>query len=91
MTNEERIAKRKELERLLRKCPEILTPPPAAKWTPFGKNRIYELIHRGDLRAFVYRGGYIIAKEDLIDYLLDHCEDPAPFHFPRKERKNDER
>ena len=37
--------KRKELERMLRRCPEILSPIKAARWSPLGKNRVYELIH----------------------------------------------
>lgn len=68
----------KELERLFHNCPDIVTPSVAAKWVPFGKNRIYELIHKGELRAFNYRNQFIIAKEDLIGYLLDHCEEPNP-------------
>ena len=35
---------RQELEHLLRKCPDILTPAKAAKWSPLGKNKIYELL-----------------------------------------------
>ena len=72
MNNEE---KRKELERMLKRCPEILSPIKAARWSPLGKNRVYELIHNGELRAFVYQGGYIISKDDLIDYLVKHCDD----------------
>ncbi len=67
--------KRKELERMLRRCPEILSPIKAARWSPLGKNRVYELIHSGELRSFVYQGGYILSKDDLIDYLLEHCDD----------------
>ena len=37
---------------------------------------MYELIHNGELRSFVYQGGgYIISKDDLIDYLMKHCDD----------------
>lgn len=72
MNNQE---KRKELERMLAKCPEILTPTKAVRWSPLGKNKVYELLKNGKLRSFKYRGGYIISKEDLIDYLLEHCED----------------
>ena len=68
-------SKRKELERLLRKCPDVLTPTQAVHWSPFGKNRIYELLKSKELRSFSYCGKYIIAKADLIDYLLEHCDD----------------
>ncbi len=67
--------KRKELERMLRRCPEILSPIKAARWSPLGKNRVYELIHSGKLRSFVYQCGYILSKDDIIDYLLEHCDD----------------
>ena len=75
MTEERFEENRRELDRLLRKCPEILTPNKAAKWSPLGKNKVYELIKSGELRAFNYQGGYIISKEDLLDYLAEHCED----------------
>ena len=66
---------RQQLEHLLRKCPDILTPAKAARWSPLGKNKIYELLKSGELRSFTYQGGYIISKSDLIDYLAAHCED----------------
>lgn len=72
MTREEKIAK---LEQMLRNAPEILTPMKASRCSPIGKNRIYELIKTKELRSFIYRGGYIIAKSDLIEYLADHCDD----------------
>ena len=70
---------RQQLEHLLRKCPDILTPAKAAKWSPLG----YELLKSGELRAFTYQGGYIISKADLIDYLAEHCEDNAGRGFKR--------
>jgi excisionase family DNA binding protein len=72
MTNEE---KRKKLTGMLSKCPEVLTPIRASKWIPIGKNKIYELIHNGEIRSFVYRGGYLIVKEDLINYMVEHSDD----------------
>ncbi|SDB29039.1 Helix-turn-helix domain-containing protein [Ruminococcaceae bacterium FB2012] len=66
---------RQQLEHLLRKCPDILTPAKAAKWSPLGKNKVYELLKSGELRSFTYQGGYIISKADLIDYLAAHCDD----------------
>lgn len=61
MTNEE---KRKKLTGMLSKCSEVLIPIRASKWIPIGKNKIYKLIHNGEIRSFVYRGGYLIVKED---------------------------
>jgi hypothetical protein len=78
MTKEEKIIK---LERMFKRCPEILTPLKASKWTPWGKNHMYELIHSGELRAFTYRAGYMIAKTDLIEYLAEHSDDSAVKHF----------
>ena len=75
--------KRKELERMLRRCPEVLSPIKVSRWSPFGKNRVYEMIHTGELRSFVYQGGYIISKDDLIDYLIEHCDDEPPRSFAR--------
>ena len=75
--------KRKELERMLRRSPEILSPIKVSRWSPFGKNRVYEMIHTGELRSFVYQGGYIISKDDLIDYLIEYCDDEPPRAFAR--------
>ena len=78
MTKEEKI---QELERMFKNCPEILTPIKASRFTPIGKNGIYELIKKQELRAFNYRGSYLIAKADLIEYLADHSDDESPKHF----------
>ncbi len=75
MTREEKI---NELERMLANVPEIISPLKASKCSPIGKNRIYELIKKKELRAFEYQGTYIIAKIDLIEYLADHSEDKSP-------------
>ena len=76
MTKEE---KRKTLERMLKGAPDIMSPRQVHRWSPLGKNHVYELIHKGELCAFNYRSSYIIAKTDLIDYLLAHSDDP-PVH-----------
>ena len=78
MTKEEKI---QELERMFKNCPEILTPIKASRFAPIGKNGIYELIKKQELRAFNYRGSYLIAKADLIEYLADHSDDPSPKHY----------
>lgn len=71
-TRQEKI---KEFEKMLRKAPDIMSPSKAAKCSPFGKNRIYEMIHTGELKAYIYQNTYIVAKIDLIEFLADHCED----------------
>ena len=81
-TREERI---KEFERMLRKAPEIMSPLKVAKFSPFGKNRVYEMIKTKELKAYKYQNTYIIAKVDLVEYLADHCEDGSLRHFTIKD------
>ena len=54
------------------------------------KNAVYDLIHTGELRSFRYRDSYIIAKDDLIEYLLDHADDADTRGFRRKEVRDDD-
>lgn len=89
MTNEERNAKRKELERFYSKCPVVLRPKAASRWMPISINYVYAAIQSGELRSFTYKGGYIISKEDMIDYILDHCEDPCTYHLLRRNKRDD--
>lgn len=72
MAKNERIT---ALERLFRKCPDVLTPYSAAKWLHKSKNTIYELVKEGKLVAYQYRGGYIISKADLIEYMAATTDD----------------
>ena len=71
----------KQYTQLLRGAPDVLTPSKIVKWTPFGKNRVYQLINSGKLRSFPYRGTHIVAKLDLIDYLVATANDPNGKHF----------
>ena len=71
MTREEKVV---ELERMLAKVPDVMSPLKASKCSPFGKNKIYELIKTKELRAFVFQGSYIIAKVDLIETIVDHSD-----------------
>ena len=63
-----------KLQKMLKKCPEVLTPMKAVKWAPIGKNTLYAAIRSGELESFVYKGGYIITKDALIDYLVKTAE-----------------
>ena len=58
------------LQKMLKKCSEVLTPMKAVKWAPIGKNTLYAAIRSGEIETFVYKGGYIITKDALIDYLV---------------------
>ena len=53
MTREEKVI---ELERMLSKVPDVMSPLKASKCSPFGKNKIYELIKSKELRALVFQG-----------------------------------
>ena len=64
MTREE---KKRELTRMLKKAPEILSPRKAAQWSPLGRNAVYDLIHTGELRSFRYRDGCIIPRVHLCE------------------------
>ncbi len=87
MTREE---KKKILEAMYNKCPNCLKPIKISKWAPIGKNRVYELIKSGELRSFVYQGGYFVIKDDLIEFLLDTCDlDSKRFHIKAKDEQND--
>lgn len=72
MTREE---KTQALERMLKNLPELMSPMKVTKNLPFGKNRVYELIRQKELKAYNFQGAYIIAKIDLIEYLVDHWDD----------------
>lgn len=71
----DREQKIKEFEKMLRKAPEIMSPLKVSRCSPFGKSRVYEMIHTGELKAYIYQDTYLIAKVDLIEYLADHCEE----------------
>ena len=62
------------LQKMLKKCPEVLTPMKAVKWAPIGKNTLYAAIRSGEIESFVYKGGYIFTKDALIDYLVKTAE-----------------
>ena len=58
MTREEKII---ELERMFKNCPEMLSPIKVSRWTPLGKNRVYELIKSKELKSFIYN----CSKEEI--------------------------
>ncbi len=62
---------RKQYEQLLRGSPDVQTPSKIVRWTPFGKNTVYELINSGKLRSFRYRGTHIAIKSSTHKALLD--------------------
>ena len=68
---------KKELQRMMQKCPHCLTPRKIYRYTPLSENRIYELIRTGELPAFIYQGTYVVNKDDVIEYLLNHSDDDS--------------
>lgn len=84
MTQEKQKAK---LQKMLKKCPEILTPMKAVKWAPIGKNAIYASIKNGEIESFVYKGSYIITKDALIDYLVKTAEQKGRTFTIRGDKK----
>ena len=91
-TREERI---KEFDTMLRNAPEIMSPLKVAKFSPFGKNRVYEMIRTKELKAyrytdFVYRSEIIGALK--LDLYPDWAKEkfleltkPLPFDPPQHE------
>ena len=67
MNNEKQKA---TLQKILKKCPDVLTPIKAARWAPVGKNTIYAALKSGEIESYTYKGGYIFAKDALIEYLV---------------------
>ena len=78
MTRNEMIA---ELERMLRKVPDLMTPSKVSQCTPIGKNRVYEPIKSGEIRSIIFQNSYIVAKADVIEYLADHANDKSRRHY----------
>jgi hypothetical protein len=66
---------RETYQKMLKKCPEILTCTKATKWSTVGKNTIYTAIQKGELEAFVYKRSYIFTKDAFIDYLVRTSND----------------
>ncbi|GEM_PF-786088 len=77
----EHYTKAAQLENMIRDCPDLLTIREALSWSPFGKNQLYKLIKEKQLQAHYVQGSYMIAKSELIDYLLKHCDDDSHLHM----------
>ena len=71
----------KDFEQMLRNAPDFMFPPMVARFSPFGKNKVYELISSKQLKSHIQRNTHIVLKKDLIEYLADHCDDPHENHL----------
>ena len=84
----ERERRRKMLDRMLKKCPDRLKTTEVPQWFPIGKNTVYQLIADGKLRSHRMTYGYVILKEDFIEYLLDSC-DESHRNFGVRQKRED--
>lgn len=39
------------------------------------KNTVYEMIDNKEIPAYLYKGNYLIAKSDVIEYMVEHTDD----------------
>ena len=90
--NTRRMKKNKEklreaYEKMLKKCPDILTPMKATRWSPVGKNTIYAALKNGEIESYTYKGGYIFTKDAFIDYLVRTTNDTGR-RYTIKDDKN---
>ena len=76
-----------KLQKMLKKCPEVLTPMKAVRWAPIGKNTLYAAIRAGEIESFVYKGGYIFTKGALIDYLVKTADQKGRTFTIRGDKK----
>ena len=84
MNNEKQKA---TLQKILKKCPEVLTPMKAARWAPVGKNTIYAALKNGEIESYTYKGGYIFTKDAFIDYLVKTADDKGKRYSIRGDKK----
>ena len=84
----ERERRRKMLDRMLTKCPDRMKPAEVPQWFPLGKNTVYQLIKDRKLRSHRMTYGYVILKEDFIEYLLDSC-DESHRNFGVRQKRED--
>ena len=77
-TREEKI---KDFEQMLRNAPDFMFPPMVVRFSPFGINKVYDLINTKQLKSHRQKNTHIVFKKDLVEYLADHCDDPHDNHL----------
>ncbi len=60
---------------LFRELPEILTPIQIARAIHQSKNLVYEKLKEKELAGYLVHGRYLIAKADLIEYIIEHGDE----------------
>ena len=85
--------KRKAFEKLLAGAPEVMSPLQVSKWTPYGRNTVYDMLRSGELR---YNKDYLdYVNVDAIgniynpDYVSEHFAVLLKRHGLRKIRFHD--
>lgn len=78
MTRDE---KQQTLRSLFRELPDILTPIQVARAIHQSKNLVYEKLKEKILPGYVVHGRYLIAKADLIEYIIEHGDESRPGRF----------
>ena len=78
MTREE---KQTTLRSLFRELPEIMTPIQIAHAIHQSKNLVYEKLKEKELPGYIVHGRYLIAKADLIEYIIEHGDEERPGRF----------
>ena len=78
---------REAYQKMLKKCPDILRPMKAARWSPVCKNIIYAALKNDEIESYSYKGGYIFTKDALIDYLVKTANDSGRRYTIRGDKK----
>ena len=78
MTRDEKL---QALRSLFRELPDILTPIQVARAIHQSKNLVYEKLKEKKLPGYIVHGRYLIAKADLIEYVIEHGDDERPGRF----------
>ena len=78
MTREE---KQTALRSLFRELPEIMTPIQIARAIHQSKNLVYDKLKEKKLPGYIVHGRYLIAKADLIEYIIEHGDEERPGRF----------
>ena len=78
MTREE---KQTALRSQFRELPDIMTPVQIARAIHQSKNLVYEKLKEKELPGCIVHGRYLIAKADLIEYVIEHGDDERPGRF----------
>lgn len=78
MTRDEKL---QALRSLFRELPDILTPIQVARAIHQSKNLVYEKLKEKILPGYVVHGRYLIAKADLIEYIIEHGDESRPGRF----------